>query len=156
MSVFTSIYTRALPLNIYSNQVDIPYPFVVASGTITTISVDLLIDTTADFSGIKVGDTVWCITAGSAATVVAVINNTTLQLTDIGSWAGGYDYKVYQGANNGCYIFVPTQPDINFQLEVETIGGDIVTFNSPPAGVLPVQVRKVLDSTNAFKLVALW
>jgi len=49
-----------------------------------------------------------------------------------------------------------TAQEAGFILDVETIGGDQVIFNDPPAGILPVQVRKVLQDTTATNLVALW
>ena len=154
MSAFTLIYTRALNLSFYSDDVNIPFPNVVKTGTNTTVVTNKLVDSTANFSGIQVGDTVYNSDALILAYVVAVENNTTLLLSDDAFSSGSENYTIYQGQNYGCYIYVPAaSPGI---IEVETIGGDIVSFFDPPAGVLPVQVRKNKSGTTISKLIALW
>tara|TARA_R110000868_G_scaffold196965_1_gene443063 strand:- start:4185 stop:4652 length:468 start_codon:yes stop_codon:yes gene_type:complete len=155
MSAFTLIYTRAA--RVYpSNTVNIPYPNLVLSGVTTSLGTNLLVDNTLDFLalGIKVGDTVFNPTDETYALVVQV-TATELKLTSDIFTTSPEDYLIYQGVNNGCYIYVPAQ-EAGFILDVETIGGDQVIFNDPPAGVLPVQVKKVLRDTTATNLVALW
>ena len=155
MSAFTLIYTRAAA--VYpSNTVNIPYPNLVLSGVSSSLGTNLLVDNTLDFLalGIKVGDTVFNPTDETYALVVQV-TATELKLTADIFTTSPEDYLIYQGVNNGCYIYVPAQ-EAGFILDVETIGGDQVIFNDPPAGVLPVQVKKVLQDTTATNLVALW
>ena len=155
MSAFTLIYTRAAVV-VPSNTVNIPFPNIVMIGTNTATGTNLLIDTAVDFDtkGIKVGDTVFNQNDGTYALVVQV-TATQLRLTANIFPTSSEDYVIYQGVNNGCYIYVPAQ-EAGFILDVETIGGDQVIFNDPPAGVLPVQVKKVLEDTTATNLVALW
>jgi hypothetical protein len=155
MSAFTLIYTRAAV--VYpSNTVNIPFPNIVMIGTNSSFGTKLLVDTAVDFeaNGINVGDTVFNPTDETYAIVVRV-TATELELTADIFPTSPEDYVIYQGVNNGCYIYVPAQ-EAGATLDVETIGGDQVIFNDPPAGVLPVQVKKVLQDTTATNLVALW
>jgi hypothetical protein len=155
MSTFTLIHTRAA--RVYpSNTVNIPFPNLVLSGVTTSLGTNLLIDNTVNFLalGIKVGDTVFNASDQVYALVVSVSANELKLSADIFT-SSPEDYLIYQGVNNGCYIYVPAQ-EAGFILDVETIGGDQVIFNDPPAGVLPVQVKKVLQDTTATNLVALW
>ena len=156
MSAFTLIYTRALSLDFYSDDVNIPFPNVVKTGTNTSVVAGRLVDSTANFSGIQVGDTVYNSDALILAYVVAVENNTTLLLSDDAFTSGSENYKIYQGKNNGCYIYIPAGVTPGSIVEVETIGGDIVSFFDPPAGVLPVQVFKNKSGTTINRLIALW
>jgi hypothetical protein len=155
MSAFTLVYTRAAGV-IPSNTVNIPYPNIVDGGTITSLGTNLLIDSAVNFNnlGIQVGDTVLNPTTEVYATVTKV-TATTLTLTDDIFTTSPEDYVIYQGTNFGCYIYVPIQA-AGTKLGLETIGGDQVIFFEPPAGILPIQVRKVLEDTTAVKLVALW
>jgi hypothetical protein len=154
MSAFTLVYTRALPITWYSDLVNIPFPNVVKTGTNGAVATNQLIDASANFQGIQVGDTVVNHTDMTAAYVTGFINNTTLLLSDDAFSSGGSSYSIYQGQNYGCYIYVPAAS--TGQIQVETIGGDIVTFFDPPAGVLPVQVFKNMSGTSVPKLIALW
>lgn len=158
MGVFKSQFTTALQLSIISDTVDIPYPNKVLNSYTTAGVAYQLIDTTVDFisAGIQIGDIVWGLTSTASAYVVGIKNSTTLLLSeDIVSATD--EYQIYQGKNDGCYLWVWSQAAMSGEsIVVETINGDIVTFSAPPAGVLPVQVRKVLQGTTVGKLVALW
>jgi hypothetical protein len=157
MSAFTLVYTRALQIeNWYSDTVNIPYPNPVKTGSNDVVVANRLVDSTADFSSIKVGDTVFNSSDRLFAYVTGIINNTTLALSEDIFTASSSDYIIYQGNNTGCYLYIPTPPTSGLVLQVETIGGDIITFIEPPAGVLPVQVRKVMSGTTVYNLVALW
>ena len=155
MSAFTLVYTRAAGVN-PSNTVNIPFPNIVDSGTITSVVANSLVDSAVNFQniGIKVGDTAFNTITKKYAIVIQV-SPTTLKLSADIFLVAAQDYAIYQGVNNGCYIYVPTQAAGTI-LDIETIGGDQVIFNNPTAGVLPVQVRKVLEDTTAVNLVALW
>jgi hypothetical protein len=157
MSTFTLVYTRAAAVT-PSDAVDIPFPNIVLEGVNTSAATNKLIDDTVDFEaiGIKVGDTVMGIVGASAYyTTVIGVDAGFLLLNDDLFTTPGLDYFIYQGVNNGCYIYVPAQ-EAGAILGVETIGGDQVTFTDPPAGILHVQVSKVLESTTATNLIALW
>lgn len=158
MSAFTLVYTRAWMIPAYSDKVNIPFPNQVKSGITTAAPSFQLVDSSADFSGIQVGDTVYSLTTNSFAYVREIIDNTTIALTENIFTAAGQNYAIYQGQNYGCYLYIPSGLDYStgVLLEVETIGGDIVQFNNPPAGVLPVQVFKVLPATDILNIVALW
>jgi len=158
MSAFTLVYTRAWQVNAYSNKVNIPFPNLVKTGQSSSAATYRLIDSSANFQGIQVGDIIFGGTSPGLAYVTSVVNNTTLDISEDLFTGTAEDYEIYQGQNYGCYIYVPSGLDYTsgMVLEVETIGGDIISFFNPPAGVLPVQVSKVRTSTNFFKLVALW
>lgn len=155
MSVFTTVYSRAL--EIYKNgNTNIPFPNVVLEGTSTFSSEDRLIDGNANFiaSGIQVGDIVFTYNSLSYAYVVGIQNENTLLLShDI--MTAGYTYKIYQGVNQGCYIYVPPS-DPGSYIEITTLGGDTVQISDPAPGVIPIQVVAVTYNTNIGKLVALW
>lgn len=160
MSTFTLVYTRAYAIPFYSDDVNIPFPNVVKSVTNTSAIPNKLVDISGNFSGIQVGDTVVKMSGTpDSAYVIGIENNTTLLLSKDLSLLIGDVCNIHQGQNYGCYIYVPYidyTVDGNGTLEVETIGGDIVTFFNPPAGVLPVQVFKVRTVTSIGKLIALW
>lgn len=137
-----------------SDTVDIPYPNLVKQGSATSTTANLLVDATGDFvvGGIKIGDTILNITTNLYATVVNVNNATDLLVSD-NIFTSGDAYAIYQGENYGSVLYVGTAGDVT----VETIGGDIVTFSNVNAGqFLPIQVDKVLTSTTASNILALW
>ena len=157
MSAFTLIYTRAINLPFTSSTVNIPFPNIVKTGTATSITAFQLVDVSADFDGIQVGDIVYNTVTFQPAYVTGIISEKILLLSaDI--FAASNGYTIYQGNNYGCYIYFPYVDyavDGDVSIEVETIGGDIVTFSNPPAGVLPVQVFKVIASSLG-KLRIVW
>lgn len=158
MSVFKNTFSRAIELFVYDDSIDIPFPNIVKQGTSSSTSPFKLIDSSANFSGIQVGDTILDPSGSGYAVVTSVDSNTVLSISsDIFSGAG-QTYEIYQGQNGGCYIWVPYGLDYTsgYSIEVVTIGGDLVRFFNPPAGLLPVQVRRVTTSTDIFKLIALW
>lgn len=156
MSAFTLVYTRAA--QVYPNDnVNIPFPNPVQDGTATSVGAYLLIDSTVDFValGIKNGDTVFNASTQLYA-IVAAVTPTELTLS-LDIFLTTDDYVIYQGVNNGCYIYIPTSLPGEI-LQVETIGGDNVYIFDPPAGVLPLQVKKVLTSTTytGGRILAMW
>ena len=155
MGVFTTVYSRALPI-VKNSNTNIPFPNVALEGTATFSSEDRLIDGNVDFitSGIQVGDIVFTSDSASYAYVVGIQNENTLLLShDIMSL--GYSYKIYQGVNQGCYIYLPPS-DAGSYIEVVTLGGDTIQIIDPVPGVMPIQVVAVTANTNIGKLVALW
>jgi hypothetical protein len=149
--------SRALQV-INSDNVNLPYPNIVEEGTSTSVVANQLVDSAAAFSSlnVQVGDVVYNTTTSTAATVVRVVNNTTIVLNADIFLAAGNAYKVY--AQNikaeGCVLYVGTGGN----LHVLTHGGDDVVFANVVGGTfLPVQVLKVFASgTAASNIVALW
>ena len=176
MIINTSSYTSAIPVA-PSDTINIPGPSVRVSAASTATTPDgtlnQLIDSNANFvttyndngsvnnQGVSIGMVVYNMFATIAsstnsplvATVVQVVNNTTLLLSaDIFPFAGGTPvsaYKIYD-ANTvsppGAQIYVGTAGN----LYVETINGDLVFIEDVPAGdTLPVVVQKVLVGVAA-------
>ncbi len=153
---------RALRI-IPSNNALIPFPAVIQTGTNTSTAANQLIDNlTGNFVNlnVKVGDIVYNVTDGTAATVVSVQNDSTLTLNANIFTATAKSYVIYNNApettigNTGCVLYVGGAGNVN----VLTIGDDTVLFNAVPAGsFLPVQVKQVLSSlTTATLINALW
>jgi hypothetical protein len=162
MSVFKSQFSRALKV-IPSDNANIPNPFVITTGTNTSTTANQLINSAAFFvtKNVAVGDVVYNTTDSTAATVVLVINETTIVLNADIFTATGKAYVIYQNSsqtglpNQGCNLYIGGAGAAT----VTTIGNDIVTFSGLLAGtVLPVQVNKVANSggTTATNIIALW
>jgi len=146
---------RALAV-IPSDYAEVPFPAVSASGVNDTVAAGTLTDTAATFitNNVITGDIVYNTVDGSAATVVKVVSQTVLELNDDIFLATGKSYKVFAGGNNnGCILYIGTAG----ALDVVTVGGDTVNFAAVLAGqFLPVQVLRVLTSSSATNIVALW
>lgn len=163
MSVFKSQFSRALAV-IPTDNANVPFPAPATSGTNTSVVVASLVSSTSNFltSRVATGDIVYNTTDGSAATVLLVINATTLLLNADIFTAIAKDFVVYQASsqttigNQGCFLYVGGAGNVR----VTTIGQDIITFSGTLAGtVLPVQVLKVhsiASGTTATLLNALW
>ena len=192
MIINTSSYASAVPVA-PSNTINIPGPTVRfrSSSTATTPNniPKQLIDANANFvttynadgsvlnQGVSTGMVVYNmfamiasgINAPLVATVVGVVNNTTLLLSaDIFPFAGGTAVSAYNiyDANEvsppGAQLYVGATGDVY----VETINGDLVFIEDVPSGdILPVVVQKVLvgaaaaggqpnTETSAGKLIA--
>ena len=110
--------------------------------------------------GVKPGDVVYDISAGTAATVVSVDSETQLTLNANIFTTGGQSFRIYQqssqtgNGNTGCNLYIGGTGNVS----VVTIGGDEITFNGVPAGTtLPVQVVKLTATGTTATLVnALW
>ena len=158
MSVFKNTFSRAYRISNYNDEVDIPFPNIVKQGSSSGSAPFKLIDSFTDFSGVQVGDTVVDPTGSGMAIVIAVNSNTVLSLSSDIYAGAGQPYEIYQGQNNGCYLWIPggLDPAGGYQIEVVTIGGDLIRFKSPPAGLFPVQVKRITSSTNINNVIALW
>jgi hypothetical protein len=157
MSAFTLVYTRAINLPFTSSTVNIPFPNIVKTGVATATATFGLTDTSANFNGIQIGDIVFNNVTFQPAYVTGITDATKLTLS-ANIFVATNSYTIYQGNNYGCYIYFPYVDyavEKGGAIEVETIGGDIVTFFNPPAGVLPVQIFKVIASTLG-KLRIVW
>lgn len=148
----------ATALNIVStDNANIPYPNVIETGTATSVVANQLVDSAATFSTLNVqtGDVVYNNTTLLAATVVNVLNNTTIVLNANIFLATSDSYTIYaQNGKEACVLYVGT----GGKLRVMTASGQDVLFNNILGGsFLPVQVLKVFKTTTtATDLVALW
>jgi|TARA_R100000081_G_C4700941_1_gene107577 hypothetical protein len=138
------------------NNIIIPAPNEVASGTATGAATLKLIDSAANFSTTaSVGDVIY---SGSGAvrdaiaTVTAVDSNTQLSVSV--AIASGKNYNIYsKDLNEGCILYVGGQGDV----VVETVAGNEVTFIGIQTGTfMPVQVLKVKTTTTATNIIAMW
>jgi hypothetical protein len=140
-----------------SDDANIPFPNVIASGTSDTVTANQLNDTTGTFvtSNVQTGDVVVNLTTNQSATVVSVIDEDNLVLNANIFLASADDFVIY--ANNrkeGCVLYIGA----GGTLRVITAGGQDVTFYGILGGsFLPVNVLKVFQTgTSASELVALW
>ena len=162
MSLFTSQFSRSLQI-IPSKNAVIPTPYVLASGFNTDVNplgYSELIDDTKDFIalGIRVGDVLYNTTGVAAATITAIINESTLQLNSGILTSTEQDYIIYQQSaasgigNEGCYLYFSEETEA----KVVTIGGDIVTFIGIGGGsVLPIQLIGCESIKDGYG-IALW
>lgn len=161
MSVFKTTFSRALRV-IPSDNAVIPSVQQVATGTNTSFVTNQLVNSAGNFVNLKVsvGDVVYNITDGTAATVVSVSSATVVVLNANIFTAISKTYIIYQQSaqtgfgNNGCFLFIGGAGNV----AVTTIGGDDVIFNATPIGtVLPVQVLTLkATGTTATLINALW
>lgn len=155
MSVFKDTFSVALPI-FPNDNTNIPFPNAVLTGTTDAATANQLRDTSTDFValGIQVGDIVFNESATLYAYVTAVEDGRLFISENI--FISGQSYVVYQGTNQGCYIYIGNTIS-GTDMEVVTLGGDTVRFSLLRSGtVLPVQVLKVTGNTSAAQLVALW
>ena len=161
--------SRAL-LVIPSDNCPIPSPNLMATGVIGTVGASTIVDPSAEFvttdaSGntiytVNPGDVVYIYGTFEAATILQVINATTLALNaPIG--VVGQDYKVYlqgpmsgYGNNDGCVLYIGIAGDIT----VDTSAGDNVIFQGLIGGTFfPVNLGKLYATgTDAENIIALW
>lgn len=141
-----------------SNDANIPFPSVVTAGTgVAPIPFELEDSVTGAFitKNVQVGDVVYNVNTGTAATVVNVIGEENLTL-NANIFSGTSDgYVIYANNNKeGCVLYVGTGGN----LRVITVSGQDVTFTGIIGGTfLPVQVLKVFTTgTSAANIVALW
>lgn len=145
--------TRALAV-IPSDDVNIPYPNVVLTGTSTGSGINTLVDSGANFinQGIKVGDTVLNEGAQTFATVVSV-SATSLGMSNSNLDGAGASYVIYQGENTGCTLYVGVGGDLHFV----TAGNDQSILMTVRAGTfIPIKSLKVLTTTTCTDIIALW
>ena len=149
--------SRAWPVT-PSDSTNIPMPNIIVSSVTTSASPFKLIDNTVDFIalGVQVGDSVYANSLG--AMVTKVDSPTVLSLNlDVILLSGDF-YELYSGTNMSgtiepCVLYV----GIGGDLFVVMAGGDTVEFlNIPSGSFLPIYVIRVLTSTTAGKIIALW
>jgi len=145
-----------------SDNADIPFPAFAETGRNTSVVASQLVDSTGTFVSfsIRTGDIVYNTTDGTAATVVNVINETSLTLNADIFTAINKDYVIYQASaqstigNQGCVLYIGGAGNVT----LTTNGNDIVTFVGLNTGqFVPVQCVKVfLTGTTATNIIALW
>lgn len=139
-----------------SDNVDIPFPMPSAAGIATGGSATTLVDATATFisSGVRLGDIIYNVGTGGVTTVLSVDSETSIKTTGGAAFAATNAYVIYQGNNNeGCVLYIGVGGD----LDVVTTGGDQVTLSNVASGqFIPIQVKRVLTSSTASSILALW
>jgi hypothetical protein len=149
--------SRALDV-IKSDNANIPSPALIVQGVNNSVVANELEDTDVNFQALNVaiGDVVYNITDGLAATVTKVVDSTRLLLNADIFTGTSKTYKLYsQNQNNeACVLYIGSGGN----LRVETHAGDDIIFYNVLGGTfLPVQVSKVFStSTTASNIVALW
>jgi hypothetical protein len=161
MSVQKIQANRALKV-IPSDNCVVPMPYAIETGRNTSVVANQLVDSTGTFVtlGVKVGDVIYNTTDGTAATVVNVINETSMTLNANIFAAINKDYIVYQASpestlgNTGCVLYIGGAGNVN----LSTTGNDIITFVGLNTGqFVPVQCLKVsATNTTATNIIALW
>lgn len=157
MSNILGTYTRAVIAYANANT-NIPYPQTITSGTNDGVTGGQLIDSTKDFIalGVKIGDIVYNTTGSASATVVNVLSGGKLQLSTDIFLITPQSYILYQNSsqttigNRGCVLYIMASGNIT----VETIGGDIASFEVLKGQILPVQITKLISSVTSH--IALW
>ncbi len=155
---YQKLQTTAALSVLSTDNANIPTYNVVESGTATSIVASQLVDSTGLFvtNGVKAGDVVYNNVTLQAATVMTVVNQTTVILNANIFTVIGEAYTLYSQNvdGNSCVLYVGTGGN----LRVITAGGQDVTFNGILGGTfLPVQVLKVFQTgTTATNLIALW
>lgn len=147
---------RALRV-IPSDNANIPFPALVCSGENDGFDPNILIDTTVNFIALNVntGDIIYNTTDNTAATIINVLDENTLELNADIYQSIGLTYFIYSGdQNNGCVLYIGGSGPVH----VLTVGEDDVTFVGVNTGqFMPVQVLKVFaSSTEATYITALW
>jgi len=140
-----------------TDNANIPFPNVIATGSSAAVSANQLEDVTGQFVTLNVqtGDVVYNNTTGLAATVTRVLDEENLLLNADIFLASGNSFTIYtQNNKEACVLYVGTGGN----LRVLTASGQDVTFANTVGGTfLPVQVLKVFSTgTAASNLVALW
>ncbi len=141
---------------IKDDNIVIPAPNEVASGTTTGAATLKLIDSSAKFlTTASAGDVIYS-GSGSVrdaiATVTSVDSDTEVSVSV--AVASGKSYNIYsKNLNEGCILYVGGDGNV----VVETVAGNEVTFTGVVAGTfMPVQVLKVKANTTATDIIAMW
>jgi len=104
--------------------------------------------------GLKKGMIIVNSTDGSQSELVAVINDTTIEVKEAIFAAQPKAYAIYGGVQEGAVLYIGGAGNI----KVTTVAGDIVTFSGVLAGsFFPVNILKVFSTgTTATNIIALW
>lgn len=163
MSVFKSQFARALQV-IPSDYCNIPFPEKVVEGVNISVYQDSLIaGPSINFiaSNVAVGDIVYNITDGTAATITNVVSENVLELNYNAFVNVDAEFIIYAASPQtsigvqGCNLYVAGV--MNPTVKVTTLGQDEVTLPIGATGVIPLQVTKVHQTgTSATTIIALW
>jgi len=145
-----------------SDTINIPQPYVSASGANTSVVPDKLADTGATFTGfgtsipaVLVGDTVYNESANLIATVTAIDSKELLSLSANIFVGTPEDYTIYQ-ANpepNAFLLYVGTAGDVSIQTSLDKA---VTLFNVANASFIPINVGRVnFTGTTADDIIAL-
>lgn len=153
--------SRALTV-IKSDNASIPSVNLIDSGTNTSVTTSALVSSSSTFlaDNVQVGDVVYNITDGTAATVISVTSQTEIVLNADIFTATAKSFQIYQQSpqtglgNQGCVLYIGT----GGTLKVTTSGNDTVTFSNVQGGIFfPINVIKVFETgTSALDIIALW
>jgi hypothetical protein len=154
-------YGRALAI-IPSDTVPIPnIATEVVRATTTDETTNRLICDTVNFIDLNVNQMsiLYNLTQLTSTFVVSVLNENGLSLAD-DIMATGDEFVIYNEADiAGCALYIATK-NIENQITVKTVGGDVVTFVRFQGGtILPVNVSMVYTSDIAdieFPVLGLW
>jgi len=141
-----------------SDTVNIPQPYLKASGANTAFLGTTLIDGSANFEGVgtaipavQQGDVVYNNTTGNSATVVSVDSNIQLGLSATIFTATPENYTVFQG--NSFLLYVGTGGDVSIQTSAAQ---PVILKNVGDASFIPINVGRVNASgTTATDIIAL-
>lgn len=167
MSLSLTQFTRSL--KVYASNYDIPSPYVLAQGAQDSnpfFEAGLgysLYSTAAKFvkNKVSVGDILYVYDGNTflfVTVVTGIQDEETIFTND--SISSLYNFIVYQQSeqsglgNQGCFLMSVND---SVTIDVETLTGNTITgiiLNSND--VLPIQVRKLLTSTNGNAIYALW
>lgn len=163
MSVFKSQFTRALQV-IPSDYCNIPFPEKVIEGVSASVFQDSLITLPPiNFiaSNVAVGDIVYNITDGLAATVVNVVSENILELNYDAFQNIDAEFIIYAASPltsigvQGCNLYVSGTG--SHTVKVTTLGQDEIILPSGSPSLVPLQVTKVYETdTTATSIIALW
>lgn len=147
---------RALP--ILTNSIyNFPNPSLKkVQSIITGGASNQIVDSSVNFIAlnVQIGDLVWEIDNVAYSVVTAVVDAHTLNLADNINGGGGDGYSLFAyNQFESAVLYVGTGGNV----EVETIGGDLVMFTNVNSGqFLPVQVLRLTAGTTASDIIALW
>jgi len=149
--------SRALDV-IKSDNANIPSPALIVQGVNNNVVANELEDTDVNFQALNVsiGDVVYNITDGLAATVTKVVDSTRLLLNANIFTGTSKTYKLYSQnqKSEACVLYIGSGGNLRVQTHA---GDDIIFYNVLGGTFLPVQVSKVFStSTTASNIVALW
>ena len=138
------------------DNIIIPLPNQVATGTTNGLGTLKLIDSSAKFlTTASVGDVIYSGTGAvrdAITTVTAVDSN--IQLSVATAVTVSKNYNIYSsGLNEGTILYVGGEGNV----VVETAAGNEVTFTEISAGTfMPIQILKVKTTTTASNIIAMW
>lgn len=118
-----------------------------------------LIDFSAPFGSVEVGDLVYNTSSiPNVTTIITILNDSFVILKDNIGVTNGVPFRVLRRSTGPATLYIGTASASN-TLKVRTAGGDDVVYNNVDAGgMLPVQVTRIYNTGTAgvSNLVALF